>query len=97
MFATLLSLAVLLPAQDAPKSKLIPELRDVVSTAAPTTRFRVYAVLGERLTLYTFGAPRVGAWVGAVAFAFGGELVSSLNYYSLLLATSWVPWVLLLG
>lgn len=48
MLATIVSLATLLP-QDAPQSKLVPELRETVETAVSSTRFRVYAVLGERL------------------------------------------------
>lgn len=54
MLSSLIALAAFVPAQDPPsdpRAKLLPELREVTATAPATTRFRVYAVLTDRLGL----------------------------------------------
>jgi hypothetical protein len=52
----------------------------------------LWAALGLYWLARKLDCPPPAALAGAVVFGFCGPLVSSLNYYNLLIAASWIPW-----
>jgi hypothetical protein len=52
----------------------------------------LWASLGVYALSRRLDTSRWAALCGALVFGFCGPLVSSLNYYNLLVATSWMPW-----
>lgn len=54
----------------------------------------LWAGIGFYWLAKKIGCTESGALSGAVCFAFSGPVLSSLNYYNLLLTLSWIPWIL---
>src|SRR5258706_7758284 len=54
----------------------------------------LWAALGLYCRAGRLDCTRPAALSGALVFAFCGPLVSSLNYYTILIAASWMPWTL---
>ena len=52
----------------------------------------LWAALGSYWLARRLDCTRPAAFCGALVFGFCGPLVSSLNYYNLLVAASWIPW-----
>ncbi len=52
----------------------------------------LWAALGTYGLARRLDCARWAAFCGALVFGFCGPLVSSLNYYNLLVAASWMPW-----
>ena len=58
--------------------------------------FHVYwAALGTYYFTRRLGCSQAASLVAAIAFAFSGPVLSAMNYYNLLIAASWIPWILL--
>ncbi len=54
-----------------------------------------WAALGTYYFARKLGCSTTASLVAAIVFGFSGPVLSSLNYYNLLIAASWVPWILL--